>query len=158
MPARSVHSRVSVRVVLAFVALIFAAGCARGIAHTMEAVDEAEAIAPNPAPAPMSVDAATDAAVEADANEAVKEEQPATCAATANDEACFECCDAKYPKAIDIWSDALDACCPNDDCTDEAYEKCEIAADDLCAKDPECAGLEACEEKSGCWEKVSSER
>lgn len=94
---------------------------------------------------------APDAGVETEAG-------PSSCEATKTDDACFDCCDARYPKALDIWSDAVEACCPDDACTDAEYETCELAADDPCAKDPDCAGLEACEETSGCWEKVSSER
>lgn len=146
----SVHAlHALVRVVLAAVAVIFAAGCARGIVHSMEAVETAEVTVPAAETADVTVP--VDAMTGSDASE------PATCAATKNDEACFDCCDARYPNAIDIWFDALDACCPNDECADSDYEKCELAADDLCASDPECAGLEACEESSGCWEKVSSE-
>lgn len=110
----------------------------------MEAVESAEVTLPRDA----SVDVGEAASVDA---------EPASCGATRTDEACFDCCDATYPKAIDIWFDAFDACCPNDECEDAEYEKCELAADDLCAKTAECAGLDACEETSGCWEKVSSE-
>jgi hypothetical protein len=133
---------------------ILAIGCARGIVHSMEAVEETEAIAP----APRSVDAAIDAEAAMADDAAEPEPHPVTCEATKTDDACFECCEAKYPKAIDIWDAALEACCPNEECSDDAYDKCASAADDLCAKDQECAGLEACEETSGCWEKVSSER
>lgn len=140
------------------VALIFVAGCAQGIVHSQEAVESSDVTVPaeastgseaSPAPA---VDATVAADMVPDADE------PLACEATKTDDACFDCCDAKFPKAIDIWFEALDACCPNDECTDAEYESCELAADDLCAKDPECAGLEACEEASGCWEKDSSER
>jgi hypothetical protein len=149
-----------VRVVVASLVVIasITAGCARGIVHTMEAVDTAEVTLPaeggiDPDAAAPVVDASL-----ADAAPDAATIDPLACEATKTDEACFDCCDAKYPKAIDIWFDALDACCPDDECSDAEYEKCELAADDLCAKHLECAGLEACEEESGCWEKVSSER
>lgn len=82
--------------------------------------------------------------------------EPASCEDTKTDDACFDCCDAKYPSDTDVWSDVLEACCPDDACTDAAYEQCEIAADEACAKDATCSGLDACE--AVCWEKPSSGR
>ena len=138
-------------------AVISVAGCAQGIVHSQDAVESSDVTVPADAPgpeasAPSAVDAAVAVEMAPDAGE------PLSCEATKTDDACFDCCDAKFPKAIDIWFEAVDACCPNEECTDEEYEACELAADDLCAKDPSCAGLEACEEASGCWEKDSSER
>jgi hypothetical protein len=149
-----------VRVAVASFAVIalVTVGCARGIVHTMDAVETADVTDPSP----TALDGAVEASPAVDAPDANADAAPAgepiACEATKTDDACFDCCDALHPKAIDIWFDALDACCPDDECSDAEYEKCEVAADDLCAKTPECAGLEVCEETSGCWEKVSSER
>ena len=128
------------------VALLFVTGCARGIVHSTWTSETDEVVASLP-----------DASV---ADQVVEEKEastPTSCEATPNDEACFDCCDAMYPKAYDLWDAAYEACCPNDECTDDESERCVTVADDLCAKDQECAGLEACEEENGCWEKVSSE-
>ena len=102
----------------------------------------------------VPADAAVDVAIDASVVEASPE--TTSCEATKTDDACFDCCDAKFPTAVDVWSDAFDACCPDDACTDDEYEKCELAADDACANDASCSGLETCE--AVCWEKPSSGR
>lgn len=139
----------SVRIAIVAVVL---AGCAHGIVQDLEATDAPEAVV---APMDASVEASIDVSAP-DVVDASLPETPTSCEATANDDACFDCCDAKYPKADDLWLAALDACCPNDECTDDQYDACETKADDACAKDPECIGRDTCEETSGCWEKVSS--
>lgn len=137
----------------ALVALLFVTGCAQGILHSSDAVEEAEANVP------VAANTGVDAAREADVLPKPEPEAaaPTTCDATRTDEACFDCCEAMFPKAYDLWDAAYEACCPNDECSDDDSEKCVTAADDLCGKDQECAGLEACEEMNACWEKVSSE-
>ena len=135
--------------------LLFVTGCARGIVHSMETVEATDAVTAAPDAGAAAADAKAN--VEASTVDAAPA-LPTTCEATPNDDACFECCEAMFPKAYDLWDAAYEACCPNDECTDDDSEKCVTVADDLCAKDQECAGLEACEEKNGCWEKVSSER
>src|SRR5688572_3812296 len=100
---------------------MFAAGCAQGIVHSLDAVESSEVTLPSGGDAGATVDGG-DARAEV-VQPAAVDAEPASCEATKNDEACFDCCEAKFPKASDLWFDAVDACCPDDACPDAEYEK-----------------------------------
>jgi hypothetical protein len=97
---------------------------------------------------------------------------PGQCSASTSADACYECCDAAHPGAIDVWYDAADACacqspgvcaaqCGSDycqggqpsaacaDCLDNAVQ-CLDAGDQACKADPGCAAVLACEDASLC--------
>ena len=60
-------------------------------------------------------DAGADARVEDVPAIEVASSTPTSCETTRTDDACFDCCDAKFPNAFDVWDDAMAACCPDDE-------------------------------------------
>lgn len=101
----------------------------------------------------------------------------ATCAAKANQEQCFTCCEGAAPAAMAVFDKAFSDCmcaadkcgtqcaqtaCANkaptpgdacDKCGEQQFEACDQVAVDACKADAACAKVIACDEAAKCADK-----
>jgi hypothetical protein len=131
---------------------------------------------PNSQPTSTDAGGATDPPPATDAGTTTTTPPPTTgaCSGSANQSACFACCEQKAPGTLDKWNQFWDDCAcaanrcgnacaqswcagflPNqgdacDTCLNNVTAACSNQAEAVCKMDATCAPLAVCDEQSGC--------